>query len=77
MDLLSLTTPFRYCGDRKEAITHAGFDSWMGRGGHEVWLLFCTQTMQELPGKVTFHPSPHTDRLHDSKHWASSAYICI
>lgn len=74
MNLLSLAGPFRYCGDRKEGIRHAGFDLWVGRGGHEVWQLSCTQKMQGIKGEGDIHPPPYTDRLHDSK---PSAYICI
>lgn len=59
MNLLSLIAPIRYFGDGKEGIRHAGFDCWVRRGGHEVWL-FCTQTMQELPGEGDNSPfSPH------------------
>lgn len=57
MNLLSLAGPFRYCGDRKEGIRHRGFDFWLGRRGHEVCLLSCTQTVQGLPVEGDFSPS--------------------
>lgn len=76
MNVLSLAGPFRYYGDRKEGSGHIGFGSWLGRRGHEVCLLSCAQCRGCL-GKVTFHPPLYSDRLHDSKPWASSAYIYI